>query len=89
MQKDTRFSNVVLWALGILFIVLGFLNAFLVHIIPGIFYIVLSLLYFPPLSVFFRDRVNITIPYLVKVVLALFVLWGTLAVGDLAELYGL
>lgn len=82
-------SNIISWIFGIVFLVTGVLNAILVHPVPGIFYLLLSLVYFPPVSVYIKKKLGFTIPFWVKAVLGLVVLWGTLAVGDLAEILGL
>lgn len=82
-------SNIISWLFGAIFLVTGVLNAVLVHPVPGIFYLLLSLVYFPPVSVFVKKKFGLAIPFWAKVVLGLVILWGTLAVGDLAEILGL
>lgn len=62
----------------ILFILLGILNIIFVHIIPGVLYIIFSLIYSP----IFKINIH---PY-IKLMMAIVVLWGTMAVGDLFEL---
>ncbi|HEX7017571.1 MAG TPA: hypothetical protein VF209_01530 [Patescibacteria group bacterium] len=74
---------------GILFVIIGVLNAWLVHPVPGIFYLVLSLVYLPITDTMLKKRFGFTIPFAVKMVVGLVILWGTLAVGDLAEILGL
>jgi hypothetical protein len=49
----------------------------------GIFLFVLSLLYYPPLGILFKKLTNYTIPATVKIVLAVFILWASLGVGEL------
>lgn len=75
------------WIFGIIFFALGVLNLFLVHPVPGIFYLLLSLFYFPPSNTFFLKKFKISIPFWIKVIVALFILWATLAVGDLMEMF--
>ena len=82
-------SRIISWIFGVLFFVIGVLNAFLVHLVPGISYLILSFIYFPPISAIFKERFGLSIPFAVKVILGLVILWGTLAVGDLAEILGL
>jgi hypothetical protein len=82
-------SNIISWIFGVAFFVIGVLNAFLVHPVPGVFYLLLSFVYFPPANVLFKKRFGFSIPLVVKIILGLVVLWGTLAVGDLAEMFGL
>ena len=71
------------------FVVIGVLNVFLVHPVPGVFYLLLSSVYIPPTDAILKKRFSFSIPLAVKIVLGLVILWGTLAVGDLAELFGL
>lgn len=49
----------------------------------GIFLFALSLLYYPPLSSLFKKITDYTIPAAVKIVLAVFILWASLGVGEL------
>jgi hypothetical protein len=74
---------------GLIFFLTGILNAWLVHIVPGIFYLVLSLLYIPHTNSLLKQKLGFTIPLALLVVIGFMVLWGTLAVGDLAEILGL
>jgi hypothetical protein len=82
-------SNILSWALSGIFLVLGVLNMILVHAVPGIFYLVLSVIYSPPTNTLLKTKLGFSIPFTAKVILGLFVLWGTLAVTDLADILGL
>ena len=82
-------SGRIIQSLGILFIVLGLLNLMYIHPAPALFYFILSLIYFPITDTILKLKLRISIPFWAKLVLALAVLWGTLAVGDLAEEFGL
>lgn len=75
------------WFLFILFFVIGVLNLFLIHPVPGAFYLFLSLFYFPRTDDFIKNKFGFTVPFAVKMLLALVVLWATLGVGDLMELF--
>ena len=86
-QKTPK--SLVSWIFFILFSVIGVLNIVLVHIVPGIFYLLVSLIYFPKTDQFLEEKFDIKISSKIKVVLAFFILWPTLAVGDLAEILGL
>jgi hypothetical protein len=79
----------VSWFWVLLFWFLGIMNAWKIHIIPGLFYLTLSLLYLPLFDSLSVRYLQIKIPFWIKMVVALLILWATLAVGDLAELYGL
>ncbi len=77
------------YTLGIIFIIVGVLNLFLVHPVPGIFYLMFSLIYFPQINNFIKKKTGHIISNKIKIPLGFLALWGTLAVGDLAEIYGL
>lgn len=89
MTRNSSFSILINWVFTLLFLILGVMNLILVHPVPGIFYILFSCIYVPPINAFLKNKTGISIPLWMKIVLALIILWGTLAVGDLAEMYGL
>lgn len=64
------------------------MNIIEVSIYPGIAYLIISLIYCPPLRNILQRYLPIQVPYWLKTIIAFIVLWGTLAVGDLAELHG-
>lgn len=76
------------WLFVILFLIIGLLNYQYIHPIPGTFYVLVAILFIPPLNNYFKEKVGIAIPFIFKLIVALLILWATLAVGDLAELYG-
>ncbi len=75
------------WFLMILFIIIGIMNLVLIHPAPGIFYIVVSLFYCPPIGALAKQRMCFSIPYFIKIIAAFLILWATLAIGDLADIY--
>lgn len=77
------------WLLMLVFATLGVLNWLQVHEVPGIFYLLVMLLYCPPLLAMVQKRLVWQPPYVFRMVFAFVLLWATLAVGDLAEIYGL
>ena len=89
-MEATKFTykDLVCWILGCLFLVISFFNFLLVHPVPGLFYLFFSLLFFPFVTRFIFRTIHFRIPFYVQLVLALVVLWGTLAVTDLAEIAG-
>ena len=88
MNKKSNIGNIISWIFALLFFVIGVLNLWLVHHVPGIFYLILSIFYSPPTNKLFRIKLGFSIPLAVKIVLGLFILWGTLAVGELVEILG-
>tara|TARA_R110002074_G_scaffold105872_1_gene228604 strand:+ start:106 stop:375 length:270 start_codon:yes stop_codon:yes gene_type:complete len=89
MMKNLNALNVISWFFGLLLVTIGVMNFVLVHPIPGVFYFVVSFLFFPPTNVFLKKKFNISIPFGIKLILFILIMWPTLGVGDLAELYGL
>jgi hypothetical protein len=89
LRAGKEYMKIISWLFGILFFTVGVLNMFLVHPIPGIFYLLLSIVYFPRTNAIIKNRLGFSTPLAVKVILGVVVLWGTLAVGDLAEMFGL
>ena len=75
------------WVLWFIFFALGILNFIYIHPVPATVYVVISLIYLPPLTTYFKIRFNFEIPAIIKVILAFLVLWFTLGVGDLFELF--
>lgn len=76
------------WLFVLVFFALGILNLVFVHPVPGIFYLILAVFYLPSTEAYLRKNLGFGIPVLLKIIMAFVVLWATLAVGDLAEMYG-
>lgn len=89
MNKKSNILNIISWIFGIVFFVVGVLNVILVHFVPGMLYLLISVIYLPPTNTILGKRFDLSIPNVVKIILGIVVLWGTLAVGDLAEMFGL
>ena len=81
--------HIISWLFSLVFLVIGVLNVFLVSVVPGVFYFLLSLIYIPQTNTFLSKKIGFTIPIIFKIIVGVVVLWGTLAVGDLAEVLGL
>lgn len=75
------------WTFAVVFFVLGVLNAIFIHLVPAAFYILLSLFYIPQTNTFLKRKLGFSIPPIAKLIVGLFVLWATLAVGDLMEMF--
>ena len=87
-QKNlSKVWNNVFWILWCIFLGLSILNFIYVHAVPGIFYLVLSFVFLPPLGSFLKKKLGFSIHPLVWLIIALVVLWATLAVGDLMEMF--
>ncbi len=74
------------WLFGAAVFVIGVLNVFLVHPVPGFFYLLLSLVYFPPANTVLRKKFGFSIPLVVKMILGIIIIWFTLGVNDLGDM---
>ena len=88
-NPNSAVSSIISWMFGVAFFAIGVLNLVLVHPVPGIFYLLLSFVYFPPANAILNERLGFSIPLVVKIILGLVVVWFTLGVSDLAEMFGL
>lgn len=79
-------KQVLSWLFGLAVFATGILNMILVHMVPGIVYLLLALIYFPPLNEILRARFGFTIPLLVKVILGIILIIFTLGVSDLGDM---
>jgi predicted PurR-regulated permease PerM len=86
MQQKLSIQNIISWVLGLAVLTIGILNLILVHAVPGIIGLLLSLLFFPPVNDVLKKTFGFTIPFAVKVILALFIFWFTLGISDLGDM---
>ncbi len=87
MLLNLKFSIILNWIAGLILLTIGLLNLFLIHPVPGIAFIIFSLIYFPPVTELLKKNLNLTIPPIVKVFLFVFLVWFTLGVSDLGDLF--
>jgi hypothetical protein len=76
----------VSWIFGIVVWVIGVLNVFFVHAVPGVVYFLLSFLYFPPINVILKKKYGHSIPVVVKIILGVLIITFTLGVSDLGNM---
>lgn len=74
------------WAFGVVVVAIGILNMLLVHPVPGIVYLLLSLIYLPPANAYLRKKLGFRIPLLLKIVLGVVLIMFTLGVSDLGDM---
>ncbi len=79
--------RVVSWIFAGLFTVIGILNIIFVHLVPGVFYLFLAFLYLPVSNALLLRYTGHAIPIWIKVLAGLIILWATLGVGDLMEVF--
>ncbi len=75
--------HVLKWLFGLAVFAAGILNMILVHFVPGIVYLLLALIYFPPVNTMLRARFGFAVPPLVKGILGIILIMFTLGVSDL------
>jgi len=79
-------TKIISWLFGIVFFAIGLVNLFWGDdSLFGAFIILLSFLYFPPVNSLLKEKTGFTITNTVKIVLAIFILWATLGVGELFD----
>lgn len=89
MNSKSNIKNIISWIFAIIIFTIGVLNLFLVHPVPGIVYILLSLLFIPFVNNFIKKKLGFGIHFAALVILFLIIMWGTLSITDLAEMAGL
>lgn len=85
MQGNITLQNAFSWFFGIAVLTIGILNLLLIHPVPGIIGLCLSLVFLPPVNEVLKKKTGFAIPFAIKVVLALVIFWFTLGVSDLGD----
>ena len=86
MNNPSNVLNLISWLFAIVFFAIGFVNTFWGNDAGfGIFIILLSLAYVPPLNAMFRQKTGLAVPAVLKVLLAIFIIWAALGVGELFD----
>lgn len=86
MRDDVRKSHIISWIFGLAVFAIGVLNMFLVHPVPGVVYLLLSSVYFPPTDAIHKKRFGFSIPLVVKIILGIVIIQFTLGVSDLGDM---
>ena len=86
MAINRSILNLISCLFGIAAFAIGIVNTFWGND-PGfgIFLLLLSLVYFPPLNTIFKEKTGLSIPAVLKILLAIFILWAALGVGELFD----
>lgn len=86
MHKGSIFGDTISWLFGIVVVAIGIINTFWGND-PGygVFIFLLSFVFFPPANAFFKKISSISIPWLVKILLAVFILWSAFGVAELFD----
>ena len=86
MKTQTRITLIAGWILGAIIATIGVLNLILVHPVPGIVFLLLSLFYFPPADIVFYKWFDRPVPIIFKIILFVVITWFTLGVSDLGDM---
>lgn len=73
-------------AFGVLFTLIGLINLFWGNDpFFGLFLIVLSLIYYPPIQRQIEQKTGFAVPGMAKIAIGVFVVWASLGVGELSH----
>ncbi|WP_133271312.1 hypothetical protein [Hymenobacter radiodurans] len=86
VQGKATLSSIIGWGFGMVVFAVGVANLFLVHPVPGIVYLFLSLLYLPPVNVLIKERTGLHIPGIAKIIFGIIIIQFTLGVSDLGDM---
>lgn len=86
MKSNFRILRLFNWGFAIVLIIVGILNILLVHPVPGLIYLLLLCLYFPPITDFIEIKWSVNIPFLAQIFLAIAIIMFTLGVSDLGDM---
>lgn len=80
--------NIISWIFGIVFFAIGVVNTFWGND-PGfgVFIVLLSLVYFLPVNAILKKMTGFSIPgfRIIKILLAIFIIWAAMGVGELFD----
>lgn len=74
------------WIFAITVMIVGILNIIWIHPVPGIVYLLLSLVFLPPANAKLSESFGFSIPLLVKIILGIVIILFTLGVSDLGDM---
>ena len=86
MREETTTLNIIGWLFGTIVLAIGVLNLFLVHSVPAVIYFLLSFVSLPPTNAVFKKMSGLSIPFLIKIILGVFIIMFTLGVSDLGDM---
>ncbi len=87
MNNKSNVLNIICWVFGAAIFAIGVLNVFLVHTVPGVIYLLLSFVYYPPANAILKKRFGFSIPLVVKIILGIVIIWFTLGMSDLGDMF--
>jgi hypothetical protein len=86
MNNKSAIGNIIGWLFGILVMAIGLVNMFWGNdLYFGIFLFLLAFIYFPPVNTVIKKLIGFSVPLVAKIILAAFIIWAALGVGELFE----
>ena len=88
VNNKPNLLTLISWLFGALFFAIGVVNTFWGNDPAfGVFVLLLSFVYFLPVNTIFKKMTGLTIPRLglIKILLAIFIIWASLGVGELFD----
>ena len=86
MDKKSIAGNVISSLFAAAVFAIGVLNLIFVHPVPGVVYLLLSLVYLPAANAVLRAGFGFSIPVVGKIILGIFIIMFTLGVSDLGDM---
>lgn len=86
MNSKSIVLNIIGWIFGIAVFAIGVVNTFRGND-PGfgVFILLLSFVYFPPVNTILKEKTGFSIPGIIKILLGVFIIWASLGVGELFD----
>lgn len=86
MNSQSTISTVISWIFGIAVFAAGVVNLLWGND-PGfgVFLMLLSFVYFPPVTALLRKKTGIPVPGIAKIILGILIIWAVLGVGELFD----
>lgn len=86
MKSTLLTTHIFGWVAALTIILVGILNLILVHPVPAVAYLLLSLVYLPQVNSMLRNRFGFGIPAVVRIMLGIAIIMFTLGVSDLGDM---
>ena len=86
MRNKSTVWHTINLIIGAVVFLIGVLNLFLVHAVPGIAFLLLAFIYYPPTDALLMEYLGFATPPLVKTILGIVIIWFTLGVSDLGDM---
>ena len=86
MDYKSKILDSISWVFGGMFSAIGVVNIFWGNDPEfGVFLFLISLIYYPPITILLKRFTKYSIPKFIKIGLGIFILWASLGVGELFD----